>query len=278
MTLSVKKNAVSALHAIFEKKRHPHSTLISITNGVYRRRWQAKEFLSRRPDSSVEDLLTTKRKLQKELFTYIESMTGKRLNPGICTLVWARRFAAYKRPSLLFTDRARLTTLISDPARPLQIVISGKAHDADAEGQDTVEKIIAFSNTKEVRGRVVYLPDYNITSAEKLTRGADIWLNTPELGKEACGTSGMKASLNGTLQCSIRDGWVDEANWEGRGWSLPEEGTAEALYDFLEHEILPMYYDDPEKWAMRMKSTLELVEDRYTTARMLDDYEKLLYS
>lgn len=279
MASSVKKNAVSVLHAVFEKTRHPHSTLISITNGVYRKRWQAKELLTRSPALLDDELLQIKRKLRLDLFAYIEEKTGKKLNPDICTLVWSRRFAAYKRPYLLFSDQARLIEILSNTSRPLQCIISGKAHEGDAEGEDTIERIIAFSNLPAVKGRVIYLPDYNVSSAEKMTRGADIWLNTPELGKEACGTSGMKACLNGALQCSIRDGWVDEVPWEGRGWTLPVDNTASVLYDLLEHEILPCFYDESlTPWVSRMRSTIELVEKNYTADRMLKDYEKKLYT
>jgi starch phosphorylase len=287
MMSSLKKNGVSALHAVYEKKRHPHSTLISVTNGVYRKRWQARELLTRSPDITDDELWKIKRKLRLDLFSHIETTVGKKFNPDICTLVWARRFAAYKRPYLMFSDLARLSEIISNTERPLQIVISGKAHEADEIGQDIVEKILAFSNAPESKGRVVYLRDYSVLSAEKLTRGADIWLNTPELGKEACGTSGMKASLNGALQVSVRDGWVDEVNWEGRGWSLPGDTdapkTAEVLYDLLEHEILPCFYGKDHEntssdWVRRMKSTIELVEKSYTADRMIRDYEERMYT
>jgi glycogen phosphorylase len=286
MMSSLKKNAVSGLHAVYEKKRHPHSTLFAITNGVYRKRWQARELMMRSPAMTDEELTKIKRKLRLDLFSYIETTTGKKFNPDICTLVWSRRFAAYKRPYLMFSDLKRLTDIITNAEHPLQIVISGKAHPADELGQSIVKKILDFSNSTESKGRVVYLPDYNVISAEKLTRGADIWLNTPELGKEACGTSGMKASLNGSIQVSVRDGWVDEVNWEGMGWSLPDanpEKTAEALYDLLEHEILPCYYGLEHahcvtNWAQKMRSTIELVEKSYTADRMIRDYEEKLYT
>lgn len=282
---AVRKNGVSDLHIAFEKKRHPHSTLISITNGVYRKRWQAKELFLCPPTLSDAELCNIKRKLKMDLFDYIENVSGKRLNPDICTLVWARRFAGYKRPHLLFSDLKRLTTLLSSPDMPLQCIISGKPHKGDAEAKDIRDRIIAFSNSPGVKGRVVYLPDYSLLSAEKLTRGADIWLNTPELGKEACGTSGIKASLNGTLQCSVSDGWVNEVNWEGRGWTLPGDrdavATAEVLYDLLGHEILPSFYEESEdfskEWLTRMRSTIELVEKSYTAKRMLRDYAEKLY-
>src|SRR3989344_4178339 len=216
ISMSIRKNAVSVLHKEFEKKKHSDSNLISITNGVYREKWQAREIRERQKTFSHEDLFNVKRKLRLDLFTYIESVSGKKLNPDICTLVWARRFAAYKRPNMLFSDKDRLISLITNQERPLQCVISGKAHEADTVGKEILEKIISFSNSPKAMSRVVYIPDYSLSISEKITQGADIWLNTPELGKEACGTSGMKAALNGALQLSVRDGWVGEVSWEGR--------------------------------------------------------------
>ncbi len=282
MNISNRKNSVSTLHAVFEKRRHPHSLLIPITNGVYEKRWQAKELLARDRDISDRDLWKIKRKLRSNLFNYLEENHGKELNPDICTVVWARRFAAYKRPFLLFSDYERIIKLLSNQEHPVQFIISGKAHDADEEGKEIVRKITALSEDPATHGRVVYIPHYSLDVARELVRGADIWLNTPERGKEACGTSGMKAALNGSLQCSISDGWVDEVNWGGRGWILPEENTAHVLYDLLEHEILPDFYGVsdggvPHQWINKMRSTIELVEKTYTTSHMLDRYMKNLY-
>lgn len=212
-----------------------------------------------------------------ELFDYVKRVSGKAFSADICTLVWARRFAGYKRPGLLFSDLERLTSLISNPNTPLQIIISGKPHEKDETAKAIRDSIIAFSNTPAVKGRIVYLPDYSTASALQLARGADIWLNTPELGMEACGTSGMKAGLNGALQCSIPDGWIAEVPLESIGWSLPEKNTSEVLYDLLESEILPSFYG-AGNWATKMRSTIELVEKEYTTKRMLHDYQERLYN
>ncbi len=287
MSISARKNAVSVLHAEFEKKKHPQSALIPITNGVRQERWQSPELFSyyKNPSKILTDqeLWNIKRKLRSTLLNHVREVTGTVFNPDICTLVWARRFASYKRPELLFIDKARLLSILTDQNTPLQIVISGKAHEADVHGKAIVEKIIAFSKSIGLKNKVVYMPNYSLPLALKLVQGADIWLNTPELGMEACGTSGMKSALNGALQCSIPDGWVGEVSWSGRGWSLPgdatTEKTAEVLYDLLEHEILPCFYSDnlPQEWVNRMRSTMELVEKSYTTKRMLADYMSKLY-
>ncbi len=286
ITSAVRASAVSKLHAFFEKKKHPNSNLIPITNGVYRKRWQAPSLYDKVNILSDEELWNMKRGLRKSLFDYIEEKYERHLNPDIATLVWARRFAVYKRPYLLFSNIEKLIEIVSNQEMPLQIVVSGKAHPGDKEGEEVVHKIINFSKDKIFKGRIVYVPDYSVPISRKLVQGADIWLNTPELGKEACGTSGMKASLNGALQYSIRDGWVDEVDWDGIGWSLPEENTSKVLYETLENEILPCFYsrtndsskeEIPHVWIERMRKTINIIEKSYTTEHMLERYRNGLY-
>ncbi|MDP3962570.1 MAG: alpha-glucan family phosphorylase [bacterium] len=276
LSVASRQNGVSVQHTIFEKKKHPSSVLIPITNGVYRKKWQAGEMAGSTAVSN-EDLWNAKQKLRSELCSYVKGVTGKTLNPEVCTLIWARRFAVYKRPSLILSDYRRIVDIVNSQEFPLQIVISGKAHPADSEGMGIVEKMISFSEDAETVGRVAYLPDYSSSLALKLVQGADIWLNTPELGKEACGTSGMKSGLNGAIQCSVRDGWVGEVSLDGIGWDLPEDRTARVFYDLLEHEILPCFYGECD-WIVRMRSTIELMEKSYTTKRMLEQYRKELYN
>lgn len=278
ISISQRKNGVSVLHTVFEKKRHANSELIAITNGVYKNRWQAPELKNKVLEAiSSDELLSVKRSMRDRLCKFVEEKSGKKFDPNICTMVWARRFAAYKRPGLLFSDPDKLIEILSSPDRPIQIIISGKAHEADEEGQKIVERIVAFSNDSRTKGKIVYLPEYSISIARTLAQGADIWLNTPERGKEACGTSGMKASLNGALQLSISDGWVDEEKWNSRGWILPEDNTSEVLYNLLENEILPCFHDDPASWAQKMLSSIELISKSYTTDRMMKQYMKELY-
>src|SRR3989344_275957 len=282
MNIAIRKNGVSKSHIFFEKKRHKQSELIPITNGVYTKRWQAKELYNNSNIISDKELWNVKKKLKSKLFSYIQKVSGVHLNSDICTLVWARRFALYKQPFLLFSDQQRLTNIVVNQNMPLQIIISGKAHLADKEGEEIIEKIFSFSEGSMVKNRVVYIPDYSISLALRLVQGADIWLNTPERGKEACGTSGMKAGLNGGLQCSVSDGWVDEVSWDGKGWILTEDNTANNLYYLLENEILPSFYEEqqgdfPQQWLNRMRATIGLIEKRYTTERMLGQYMRELY-
>jgi phosphorylase/glycogen(starch) synthase len=196
--------------------------------------------------------------------------------------VWARRFAEYKRPFLLLSDLKRLERIVSHPEKPIQFVISGKAHPSDPMGQEIIRKVVEITKLPQFLGKIVYVPDYAVQISRHLTQGADIWLNTPIRGKEACGTSGLKASLNGALQCSISDGWVDEVDWKGMGWILAEENTAEYLYNLLENDIPNLFYDRdeasvPNKLVDQMKKTIEVVDSRYSTARMLKDYLDKMY-
>ena len=282
MNASIRKNGVSTIHTVFEKKKHPDSTLFPITNGVYRKRWQAEEWENPEDEMQDKDIWNIKNTLRSNLISFIKEKTGENMDPNVCTVVWARRFTAYKRPLLLFSDLDRLEKIVSNNKTPIQFIISGKAHPLDKLGQDTLWKIISWTKTSPFKGKIVYIPDYSIEIASDLIKGADVWLNTPERGKEGCGTSGIKAGLNGALQCSISDGWVDEVNWNGRGWIISEENPVSDMYNYLENDIPWLFYerneeDLPLKWIKYMKSTMKMIEENYTTSRMIDDYLKKLY-
>ncbi|MBI5133868.1 MAG: alpha-glucan family phosphorylase [Candidatus Taylorbacteria bacterium] len=279
LSLSGKASAVSALHARFEKEKFPSSRLMPITNGVHQGRWQAPGF--RAKDLSDVDVWTAKSSLRKELVAEA-AKAGASLDPKACTLVWARRFVPYKRPFALFDDPQRLLKLLNDPLRPLQIVISGKVYAESPESKAIEEKVRAIASDPAFKGKVAYIPGYSVELSKKLVQGADIWLNTPLLGVEACGTSGMKAGLNGALQMSVPDGWVGEVDWKGFGWTLSNDDVSRSIYDSLENEALPAYYERkvegiPEKWVRMMRKSIKVVENGYTAATMLDGYRKRLY-
>jgi len=266
--MSARRNAVSRLHMEQEKIIHPSSDFSYVTNGIFEDRWR---FCGVKEKSAA----------RSELVKFVREKTGISLDPKALTLVWARRFAAYKRPKLLFTDIPRLKKILFDEKNPVQIVISGKANLADEEGQKMVEMVRGLVSG-ELKGKIAYIPDYSLEIAAKLVCGADLWVNTPERGKEACGTSGMKAALNGALMCSISDGWMDEVDWKDAGWVLPEEKTAEVLYGFLEEEIVPAFSrrekdTTPHNWSSRMEKTVSIVENGFGADRMLADYRKKLY-
>lgn len=280
---SVRGNGVSATHVEAEKKVHPHSSLVQITNGVYVPRWRSTAWPTKSVmDISDEELWSLRGTLRANLVSFVESQTGVKLNPQALTIVWARRFAAYKRPEVLFGDLDRLAKIVSVSDKPVQFIVSGKAHKADKEGQQTVERIKEYVSRPEFQGKVVYVPEYSINVSKELVTGADVWLNTPIPGFEACGTSGMKASLNGALQCSTRDGWVGEVEWKDLGWILDNEKISEDIYDVIEKKIAPEFYDrdtsgTPRSWVNKIRGTVHIVEEEYSAARMVKGYIKNHY-
>jgi starch phosphorylase len=215
------------------------------------------------------------------------------LDPDILTIGFARRFATYKRAGLLFTDLDRLSRILSNPDKPVQIVYAGKAHPADRPGQGVIQEIFARSRSEQLRGRVFILEDYDMRIARYLVAGVDVWLNNPRRPLEASGTSGMKAAANGVVNVSVLDGWWDEG-WTGdNGWAIggremnPDEGAqdwadVQDLYRLLEEEIVPRYYDRaasglPEAWVDLMRRSMASAIWRFSTTRMLHDYVEKMY-
>ncbi len=216
---------------------------------------------------------------------------GELLDPEAFTIGFARRFATYKRATLVFRDLARLKRLLGNPKMPVQLVISGKAHPKDVPGKTLIREIVQFSKDPELAGRVVFVEDYGIEVAGELVQAVDLWLNTPRRGEEACGTSGMKAGINGVLNLSVLDGWFDEAAEESGGWAIGsrephspdrDEVHAAAIYSILENEIVPMYYETreegvPRRWMRRVRQSLRYVSANYNCQRMVEDYRSQLY-
>ena len=189
---------------------------------------------------------------------------------------------AYKRPELLVSDLEALKKLINNAEQPLQLIVSGQANPADFRGVELMNRVIEASNATGIGHVFAYLPSYNPASAKLLVQGADLWLNTPIRGLEACGTSGMKASLNGALQFSTSDGWVDEVDTDLIGWDLPEEHSSVSLYKILGENILPLYYHRenglPVEWIAKMRNNITLIEKQFTSKRMIADYYSKLYT
>ncbi len=210
------------------------------------------------------------------------------LDPDALILGFARRFAEYKRPGLLLRDQERLARMLRDAARPLQLVIAGKAHPADEGGKGIVAQWTAFVSRPDIRARAVFAEDYDMTVAAELTQGVDVWLNTPRRPWEACGTSGMKVLVNGGLNLSELDGWWAEAYSPEVGWAIGGAGVpsddrdAADLYDLLEHRILPEFYDRdasglPRRWLQRVRASLSRLTPAFSSNRMLADYLRQLY-
>ncbi len=263
LSFSQKSSAVSFPHAKFEKDIHPESPLIPITNGVNRKRWQPAG------KSKAEN--------KQDLAGFLSQNFSVQINTSALLIVWARRLAAYKRPHLLFSDLTRLEQLVNLPNRPVQIIIAGRVYSSDPETTGVAKEIENHCQGPNLKGHVIFLPEYNLPLAKKLSAAADIWLNTPLPGKEASGTSGMKAGLNGALQFSTADGWIAENDWTNMGWILFEDDISKNLYDTIEKEIVPLYFDQPEKWQQRAAQTRNLVEKNYLTSRVLKDYLAKLY-
>jgi glycogen phosphorylase len=213
------------------------------------------------------------------------------LDPEAFTIGFARRFATYKRATLLFRDLARLKRILTNAKMPVQVVIAGKAHPRDFPGKALIREIVQYSRDPELAGRVVFVEDYGIDVASELVQGVDLWLNTPRRGEEACGTSGMKAGINGVLNMSVLDGWFDEAAENSGGWAIgdrepysPERDDAHAagIYSVLEDEIVPMYYQGreqgvPTRWMQRVKQSLRYVSAHFNCQRMIQEYSSELY-
>ncbi|HSP03200.1 MAG TPA: alpha-glucan family phosphorylase [Acidimicrobiales bacterium] len=209
------------------------------------------------------------------------------------TIGFARRFATYKRATLLLSQRERLEAILGSTERPVQFVFAGKAHPADDQGKEMIRQIVAYSSDPSIRHRFVFLDDYDIAIARTMYHGCDVWLNTPRRPQEACGTSGMKAALNGQLNLSILDGWWDECYDGENGWAISsaenvtdtarrDEIEANSLFDLLEREVIPLYFDRsggrlPRRWVRRMKTTLSGLGPFLSASRMVKDYTTALY-
>jgi starch phosphorylase len=213
------------------------------------------------------------------------------LDPEALTIGFARRFATYKRATLLFKDLARLKRILTNAKMPVQIVLAGKAHPLDIPGKTLIRDIVQFSQDPELAKCVIFVEDYGLQVAREMVQGVDIWLNTPRRGEEASGTSGMKAGINGNLNFSVLDGWFDEAGEESGGWVIGDrdpysadrdDAHAAGIYSVLENEIVPMFYEGreqgvPVEWMRRVKQSLKSVSANFNCQRMVMEYATQLY-
>jgi glycogen phosphorylase len=219
--------------------------------------------------------------------------TDEALDPRLLTIGFARRFAAYKRATLLLSQPERLRHLLLSPERPIQLVFAGKAHPADDIGKEMIRQIVQFSRDPAVRHRIAFVEDYDIAVARMLYQGSDVWLNTPRRPMEASGTSGEKAALSGALNCSILDGWWDELFDGTNGWAISsaegyedlthrDQVEADSLFEILERQIVPLFYDRfegrvPRRWVRRVKASLRSLGPRVLASRMVKDYTEHRY-
>ncbi len=250
--------------------------------------WNVRKILKTELIKSVKDRLSDP--LISAHYTPGQIVTIKEtLRDDVLTIGFARRFATYKRATLLFRDLDRLDAIVNDPKCPVQFIFAGKAHPADGAGQDLIKQIVEISKDPRFIGKIVFVPGYDITLAKRLVQGVDVWMNNPTRPLEASGTSGEKASMNGVMHFSVLDGWWVEGYQKDAGWALPQERTyddqnyqneldAATIYATIENEIAPDYYDVdkqsglPVKWIGYIKNTIAKVASNFTTNRMLTDY------
>jgi starch phosphorylase len=240
-----------------------------------------------------------RRRVRAQLVRQEASPTAKHdseqlFDPECLTIGFARRFATYKRATLIFRDLERLERILADAERPVQLVFAGKAHPADQAGQALIERIDDLSRDPRFAGRVLFVEDYDMAVGRALTRGVDVWLNTPRRPLEASGTSGQKAAMNGVLNLSILDGWWPEGYDGDNGWAIgngddyadedrADAADADALYDLLEREVVPLYYerdegDVPRAWMARAARAIATVTPRFNAQRMVKDYVRRSYA
>lgn len=305
--------------------------IIHVTNGVHTTNWMARRlrklfdkyigenWLERVDDPELwaavdeipdSDLWAVRTHLKRKLAFYMRERvrdrwsaggyhpvqvisSGVLINPYALTIGFARRFATYKRASLILSDVERLLRIINQPNKPVQIIFAGKAHPADEPGKQLIQQVYRQVKRAETGGRLVFIEDYDINLARYLVQGVDVWMNTPRRPMEASGTSGMKAAINGALNFSVLDGWWREVYDGENGWAIGEdkdtdpspeqdEKDADDLYNVLENEIIPLYYSRDSKeishpWLARMKFSLKTIIPQFSTRRMVKEYIERLY-
>lgn len=260
--------------------------LTYVTNAVYGPRWSAKELEEINEDTPDKTLWEAKFQAKRSAAETIAHLAydKRRFDPKALVLVWARRFTEYKQPTLLVSDLDRLAKILVNRDQPVYLLMSGKAHPEDPQGQGYVKKVIDASRDPRLEGHLIYFPNYGLSLAKNLLTAADVWLNTPVVGWEASGTSGMKAVFNGALNASSPDGWWAEGYEAGpsdgvpNGWEL-NPPDAENVYRLLEEQIIPNYYQRegglPQGWLKMVKESLQSCGTRFHAKRMLEDYRKL---
>lgn len=254
--------------------------------------WELNEMLRRRELDYIRSLV--RRQFEARGMPDPATANGvPLLNDSALTICAARRFVRYKRPDLLLMDEGRLDALVNHPTRPVQLIYAGKAHPRDEEAKRLIQKIYAVSCNPRFAGKIVFVEDYDIELARHLVQGADVWMNTPRRPLEACGTSGMKAVLNGALNLSVLDGWWAEAydgsngfaignGGEHSDWKYQDQVDLAAIYDTLEREVVPTFYNRdsdgvPREWIQRQKNALRTLAFRFSSHRMVAEYVKNCY-
>lgn len=254
--------------------------------------WRAHEMSRTRLISKVRELLVSQYARRNAPIAVVRAAENA-LDPERLTIGFSRRFTTYKRANLILRDPERLKAMLVDKERPVQILFAGKAHPQDNEGKDLIRNIVQFAKHHDVRSQIVFIEDYDMGIARYLVQGVDVWLNTPRRPLEACGTSGMKAAMNGALNLSILDGWWDEGYTPERGWRIgsgaeyPDPAyqdavEAQALYNVLENDVIPCFYNRtsgnmPAEWLAKMKASMKMAMAQFCSHRMVNEYQQRFY-
>ncbi len=276
-------NGVSMIHTKKLAETYPDSRPIAITNGIHVSTWFRSHSHHEMPSIvTPRDMRKIHDENKTNLLLYLQHMTGTRWDDHSLIIGWARRIIQYKRPLAIFTDVARLQKILSSSAIPVRVLISGIPHPRDAWANDALRIILSLLAEK-FRDQIVYVPNYSPDMARMITAGCDVWLNTPQVGLEACGTSGMKSALNGVLQLSTADGWMAEVDISRIGWQLDDADVGGSLYDTLEQHVIPAYatyltHHDRFGWLHKMMDAHALIRTRFSTRRMVQEYSEHLWS
>jgi starch phosphorylase len=283
-------NGVSQMHGEVARdmwKEYDNTCpIIAITNAQNKRFWADKPMLKALDEHEDYELISRKKHLKRQLFNEVANQTGKMFDPEVLTIVWARRFAEYKRPGLLKYDFERFEKLITRNEKPIQIIWAGKPYPLDTNAVTLFNELV---HTAKQYKNIAVLIGYELQLSNLLKKGADIWLNTPRITREASGTSGMTAAMNGAVNFSIADGWHPEFCKEeinsftilGADSSLPIEDQDrkdnESMMNILEEKIIPIYYDNPKKWSQIMKHSMNDVLDNFDSGSMAHKYYEEMY-
>ena len=315
---------------LFRDKSREQIPILSVTNGVHMTSWQApeiaelcekyagEELLNKQDDAEFwshivevpdEDLWQVHHLLKTRLISTITNRARQRLAENAVvaqqviamgslldryalTIAFTRRFTEYKRPYLILSDFERLRRIVTDPLRPVQIIFAGKSHPADYQSKQLLKRVFQAAMDLRFQGRIAFVEDYDLNVARALVHGVDVWLNNPRRMQEACGTSGMKASMNGVINLSVRDGWWNEGYNGRNGWAIDDfkggshqeedESDARSLYDLLENEVVPLYYDRdrlgvPRLWVRMVKEAIKSISPAFNASRMMREYIRQMY-
>ena len=285
-------NGVSQLHGVVSNEmwgKYPGICEIkAITNAQDFKYWADKKLYNAREEREDEEFDFRKKHLKKRAFRIVADQCGKLFDSKVFTMVWARRFAGYKRADLLLKDKGRFRKLLENKKYPVQIIFAGKPYPVDYAAISTFNNLVEESKNHK---NMAVLTGYELSLSKSLKHGSDVWLNNPRVPREACGTSGMTAAMNASVNLSTDDGWIPEFAKNGvNSFVVPKADYANMsvfdvdnydmnqLYDILENQILPMYYERPDEWRQVVKNAMDDVKEQFNSDRMADEYYKIMYN